>query len=109
MIEVNIPEVVAEVEKAFARYERALVSNDIAELDALGVVFGLDLGKIIAGAGLQFGRVFAGPRRRRGAAIRRRRGGRSRRLPPWEERPRLARRRGRRGRRGRRSWRECSW
>ena len=35
MIEVNIPEVVAEVEKAFARYERALVSNDIAELDML--------------------------------------------------------------------------
>jgi hypothetical protein len=35
MIEINIPEVVAEVEKAFARYERALVSNDIAELDTL--------------------------------------------------------------------------
>jgi hypothetical protein len=35
MIEINIPEVVAEVEMAFARYERALVSNDIAELDAL--------------------------------------------------------------------------
>ena len=35
MLEVNIPEVVAEVEKAFARYERALVSNDVAELDAL--------------------------------------------------------------------------
>jgi hypothetical protein len=35
MIEINIPEVVAEVEKAFARYERALTSNDIAELDAL--------------------------------------------------------------------------
>jgi hypothetical protein len=35
MIEINIPEVVAEVEKAFARYERALVSNDIAELDIL--------------------------------------------------------------------------
>jgi Protein of unknown function (DUF3225) len=35
MIEINIPEVVAEVEKAFARYERALVTNDIAELDAL--------------------------------------------------------------------------
>jgi hypothetical protein len=32
MIEINIPEVVAEVEKAFARYERALVTNDIAEL-----------------------------------------------------------------------------
>jgi Protein of unknown function (DUF3225) len=35
MIEINIPEVVAEVEKAFARYERALVGNDVAELDAL--------------------------------------------------------------------------
>jgi hypothetical protein len=35
MIAINIPEVVAEVEKAFARYERALVANDIDELDAL--------------------------------------------------------------------------
>jgi Protein of unknown function (DUF3225) len=35
MIEINIPEVVAEVEQAFARYERALVANDVAELDAL--------------------------------------------------------------------------
>jgi hypothetical protein len=35
MIEINLPEVVAEVEKAFARYERALVANDIAELDTL--------------------------------------------------------------------------
>jgi hypothetical protein len=35
MLEINIPEVVAEVEKAFARYERALVANDVAELDAL--------------------------------------------------------------------------
>jgi len=35
MIEINIPEVVAEVEKAFARYERALVSNDVAELESL--------------------------------------------------------------------------
>lgn len=35
MIEINIPEVVAEVEKAFQRYERALVANDIAELDTL--------------------------------------------------------------------------
>jgi hypothetical protein len=34
-MDINIPEVVAEVEKAFARYERALVTNDIAELDAL--------------------------------------------------------------------------
>ena len=35
MLEINIPEVVAEVTAAFLRYERALVSNDIAELDAL--------------------------------------------------------------------------
>ncbi len=35
MIEINIPEVVAEVEAAFQRYERALVANDVAELDAL--------------------------------------------------------------------------
>jgi hypothetical protein len=35
MMEINIPEVVAEVERAFARYERALVTNDVAELDML--------------------------------------------------------------------------
>src|ERR1700760_2845909 len=35
MLEINIRQVVAEVEAAFARYERALVNNDIAELDAL--------------------------------------------------------------------------
>jgi Protein of unknown function (DUF3225) len=35
MIEINIPEVVAEVEKAFARYERALVANEVAVLEAL--------------------------------------------------------------------------
>jgi hypothetical protein len=35
MMDINLPEVVAEVEKAFARYERALVTNDVAELDAL--------------------------------------------------------------------------
>jgi hypothetical protein len=34
-MDINLPEVVAEVEKAFARYERALVTNDVAELDAL--------------------------------------------------------------------------
>ncbi len=32
---INIPEVVAEVEAAFARYEAALVSNDVAVLDEL--------------------------------------------------------------------------
>jgi Protein of unknown function (DUF3225) len=35
MMQINIPDVVAEVEQAFARYERALVSNDVAELDVL--------------------------------------------------------------------------
>ena len=35
MIEINIPEVVAEVERGVQRYERALVANDVAELDAL--------------------------------------------------------------------------
>ncbi len=33
MMEVNIPEVLAEVEAAFARYEAALVSNDLGTLD----------------------------------------------------------------------------
>jgi hypothetical protein len=35
MLEINIPEVVAEVREAFQRYERALAVNDVAELDAL--------------------------------------------------------------------------
>ena len=35
MIEINIPEIVAEVTEAFMRYERALIANDVAELDAL--------------------------------------------------------------------------
>jgi ketosteroid isomerase-like protein len=35
MLEINIPEVVAEVRDAFERYERALVANDVAALDAL--------------------------------------------------------------------------
>lgn len=34
-MQINLPEVVAEVEAAFARYEAALVSNDVATLDAL--------------------------------------------------------------------------
>ena len=34
-MEINLPEVVAEVAAAFARYEAALVSNDVATLDAL--------------------------------------------------------------------------
>jgi Protein of unknown function (DUF3225) len=35
MFEINIPEVVAEVTAAFMRYERALIANDVAELNTL--------------------------------------------------------------------------
>ena len=35
MVEIDIPEVKAEVADAFARYERAFVANDAAGLDAL--------------------------------------------------------------------------
>lgn len=35
MIEINIPEIVAEVTEAFMRYERALVANDVAALDTM--------------------------------------------------------------------------
>jgi hypothetical protein len=35
MQELNIPEVIAEVTQAFTRYERALVTNDVAALDTL--------------------------------------------------------------------------
>jgi hypothetical protein len=34
MLDINIPEVVAEVTAAFQRYERALVANDVEVLDA---------------------------------------------------------------------------
>jgi hypothetical protein len=34
-MEIDLPEVVAEVTAAFERYEKALVSNDVATLDAL--------------------------------------------------------------------------
>ena len=34
-LEINLPEVVAEVEAVFARYEQALVGNDVEALDAL--------------------------------------------------------------------------
>ena len=34
-MDIDLPDVVAEVTAAFERYERALVSNDIAALDAL--------------------------------------------------------------------------
>ena len=34
-MEIDLPEVVAEVRAAFERYEQALVTNDVATLDAL--------------------------------------------------------------------------
>ncbi len=34
-MQINLPEVVAEVQDAFARYETALVTNDVEALDAL--------------------------------------------------------------------------
>jgi hypothetical protein len=34
-MQINLPEIVAEVEAAFARYETALVGNDVATLSAL--------------------------------------------------------------------------
>ena len=34
-MEVDLPEVIAEVTAAFNRYEKALVSNDVVELDAI--------------------------------------------------------------------------
>jgi hypothetical protein len=34
-VEIDIPEVVAEVEAAFAAYEQALVANDVPKLEAL--------------------------------------------------------------------------
>ena len=35
MLEINLPEVLAEVQTQFARYEAALVGNDVAVLDEL--------------------------------------------------------------------------
>ncbi len=35
MIEINIPEIVAEVTEAFMKYERALVANDVEVLDSM--------------------------------------------------------------------------
>lgn len=34
-MDINIPEILAEVEAAFARYEAALIGNDVATLEAL--------------------------------------------------------------------------
>ena len=34
-MEIDLPDVIAEVKAAFARYEKALIGNDVAELDAI--------------------------------------------------------------------------
>jgi hypothetical protein len=34
-MEIDLPDVVAEVKTAFSRYEKALMANDVAELDAI--------------------------------------------------------------------------
>jgi hypothetical protein len=34
-VEIDVPEIIAEVAAEFARYEKALVSNDVATLDAM--------------------------------------------------------------------------
>ena len=34
-MDIDLPDVVAEVQAAFDRYERAIVTNDVAELDAI--------------------------------------------------------------------------
>jgi hypothetical protein len=34
-MDIDLPDVVAEVKEAFARYERALMANDVAELNAI--------------------------------------------------------------------------
>jgi len=34
-VEIDLPDVIAEVSEAFERYEQARVSNDVAELDSL--------------------------------------------------------------------------
>ena len=38
MPEINLPDVLAEVTAAFARYEQALITNDVAVLIAIGFV-----------------------------------------------------------------------
>jgi hypothetical protein len=54
-MEINLPDVVAEVEAAFARYEAALISNDVATLDVLfwdsAQVIRYGMGENLYGAG----------------------------------------------------------
>jgi len=71
MVEVNIPEVLAEISAAFAAYERALVGNDIEGLNALFWDSPLTL-RYGAGEMLYSHAEIAAFRRRRGAVDQRR-------------------------------------
>ncbi len=54
-MDINLPDVMAEVEAAFARYEAALTSNDVATLDSLfwdsAQVIRYGMGENLYGAG----------------------------------------------------------
>jgi hypothetical protein len=69
-MDVNLPDVLAEVEAAFVRYERALVTNDLAVLDEL---FWADPRTVRYGAGevlygIEAIRAFRGARPAQGLA-----------------------------------------
>lgn len=69
-MDVNLPDVLAEVEAAFARYEHALVTNDVAVLDEL---FWADLRTVRYGVaevlhGIEAIRAFRGARPAQGLA-----------------------------------------
>ena len=69
-MDVNLPDVLAEVEAAFARYERALVSNDLPVLDELfwadGRTVRYGVGEVLYG--IEAIRAFRGARPAQGLA-----------------------------------------
>lgn len=69
-MDVNLPDVLAEVEAAFARYERALVSNDLPVLDELFWADGRTVRYGVAEAlhGIEAIRAFRGARPAQGLA-----------------------------------------
>ncbi len=69
-MDVNLPDVLAEVQAAFARYERALVSNDLPVLDELfwadGRTVRYGVGEVLYG--IEAIRAFRGARPAQGLA-----------------------------------------
>ncbi len=69
-MDVNLPDVLAEVEAAFARYERALVTNDLLVLDELfwadGRTVRYGVGEVLYG--IEAIRAFRGARPAQGLA-----------------------------------------